>query len=82
MKKNRALLYGLGSLAMMLALPLMTRAGTWQPLNNPPPMPDILDPDTGQFLCHGGASFPLLLTDGGVIVQNVNSHAIPASLKS
>ena len=79
MKKNRTLLYGLVSLAMMVALPIMARAGTWQPLNNPPPMPDIFDPDTGQFLCHGGAAFPLLLTDGGVIVQNINSHAIHAN---
>jgi hypothetical protein len=79
MKKNRALLYGLGSLAAIIAMPLMARAGAWQPLNNPPPMPDIFDPDTGQFLCHGGAAFPLLLTDGSVIVQNVNSHLAHAN---
>lgn len=42
-------------------------------------MPDIFDPQTGQFLSHGGAQFPLLLTDGGVIVQNINSHAIHAN---
>jgi hypothetical protein len=37
-------------------------------------MPDIFDPDTGDFLCEGGAAFPILLTDGSVIVQNVNSR--------
>jgi hypothetical protein len=42
-------------------------------------MPDIFDPDTGQFLSHGGAAFPILLTDGSVIVQNVNSDAIHAN---
>jgi len=79
MKKNRRLLYELGSLVMMIALSLTARAGTWQPLNNPPPMPDISDPDTGQFLCHGGAAFPLLLTDGSVMVQNVNNHKAHAN---
>jgi hypothetical protein len=79
MKKNRTLLYGLCSLATIMAQPLVARAGTWQPLNNPPRMPDIVDPDTGQFLCHGGAAFPLLLTDGSVIVQNANSHALHAN---
>ena len=42
-------------------------------------MPDIFDPLTGQFLSHGGAAFPILLTDGSVIVQNVNSDAIHAN---
>ena len=78
MKKNQALLYGLVSLATIIALPLMARAGTWQPLNNQPPMPDITDPQTGQFLSQGGASFPMLLTDGSVIVRNVNYQQIHA----
>jgi hypothetical protein len=79
MKKNQALLSGLLSLATIIALPLMAQAGTWRPLNNQPPMPDIFDPLTGQFLSHGGAAFPILLTDGSVIVQNVNSDAIHAN---
>jgi hypothetical protein len=78
MKKNQALLYGLVSLAMIIALPLMARAGTWRPLNNQPPMPDITDPQTGEFLSQGGASFPMLLTDGSVIVRNVNYQQIHA----
>ena len=78
MKKKQALLYGLVSLATITALPVLAQAGTWRPLNHRPPMPDIIDPDTGAFLSQGGASFPLLLTDGSVIVQNVNSHAIHA----
>ncbi len=49
-------------------------AGTWQPLHNQPPMPDIVDPANNADLGPGGASFPLLLTDGSVIVQN-NSAA-------
>src|SRR5215470_16487078 len=72
MKKKQTLLYGLVGLATITAFPLMVRGGTWQPLNNQPPMPDITDPQTGAFLCEGGAAFPMLLTDGGVIVRNVN----------
>jgi hypothetical protein len=78
MKKNQALLNGLVSLAIVTALPLLARGGTWRPLNNQPPMPRIFDPQTGQFLSEGGAAFPLLLTDGSVIVQNVNSRRIHA----
>src|SRR5215831_2553910 len=74
MKKNNTLSYGLLSLLMTVALSLLARAGTWQPLNNQPPMPDITDPQTGAFLCEGGAAFPMLLTDGSVIVRNVNSQ--------
>ena len=70
MKKNQALLYGLVSLAMIIALPLIARAGTWKPLNNQPPMPDITDPQTGEFLSQGGASYPMLLTDGIVEAQS------------
>jgi hypothetical protein len=41
-------------------------------------MPDIHDPDTNAFLCEGGAAFPMLLTDGSVIVRNVNSTQLHA----
>src|SRR5215470_14786659 len=51
MKRNKTLSYGLLSLVMIIAVPLLARAGTWQPLNNQPPMPDITDPQTGAFLC-------------------------------
>ena len=78
MKKNQTLFYGLIGLAAITAFPLMVRGGTWHPLNNQPPMPDITDPQTGAFLCEGGAAFPILLTDGSVIVQNVNSQQIHA----
>ena len=74
MKKNRTLLYTLVSLATITALPFLAKAGTWRPLNSQPPMPDITDPQTGQFLSQGGASFPMLLTDGTVIVRNANSQ--------
>jgi len=79
MKKNTALSYGLLSLAMIIAVPLLARAGTWQPLNNQPPMLDITDPQTGVFLCEGGAEFPMLLTDGSVIVRNLNSQQLHAN---
>ena len=74
MKKNKALSCRLLSLATMIAVPLLAQAGTWQPLNHQPPMPDIIDPQTGAFLCEGGAAFPMLLTDGSVIVRNLNSQ--------
>ncbi len=64
---------------MIIAVPLLARAGTWQPLNNQPPMPDITDPQTGVFLCEGGAEFPMLLTDGSVIVRNLNSQQLHAN---
>jgi hypothetical protein len=80
-KKNKALLCGLVSLATLVAVPLMARAGSWQPLNNQPPMPDITDPQTGAFLSEGGAAFPILLTDGSVIVQNSNSQKFHADGK-
>ena len=46
MKKNEALSYGLLSLATIIAVPFLAHAGTWLPLNNQPPMPDITDPQT------------------------------------
>jgi hypothetical protein len=78
MKRKQTLLYGLVGLATITVFLSMVRGGTWQPLNNQPPMPDIRDPRTGEFLSEGGASFPLLLTDGSVIVQNVNSQQLHA----
>jgi hypothetical protein len=78
MKKNQALLHGLVSLAMVIALPSLAQAGSWRPLNNQPPMPDITDPQTGHFLSEGGAAFPILLTDGSVIVQNYNPQQLHA----
>src|ERR1700752_1552181 len=74
MKKSDALFYALLGLAMITAAPWRARAGTWQPLNNQPPMPDITDPQTNAFLSEGGAAFPMLLTDGSVIVRNFNSQ--------
>lgn len=59
---------------MFLCAPLTVLAGTWQPLNHQPPLPDILDPGTSAFLSPGGASAPLLLTDGSVIVQNTSFY--------
>jgi len=55
---------------ILLGVPLIASAGTWQPLRHQPPLPDIIGPVTGRDLGPGGASFPLLLTDGTVIVQN------------
>ena len=81
MKKNKALSYRLISLAIIIALRLVARAGTWQPLNNQPPMPDITDPQTGAFLSEGGAAFPMLLTDGSVIVRNFNSQQFHANAR-
>ena len=81
MKKNKEVICEIMCLAMLIAVPLIVRAGTWQPLNHQPPMPDIKDPQTGAILGSGGAVFPLLLTDGSVIVQNVNSQVFHADGK-
>jgi hypothetical protein len=59
---------------VLLGVPLVMLAGTWQPLTNQPPLPDIVDPDTNAVLSPGGASFPILLTDGSVIVQNASYY--------
>lgn len=56
--------------AVLMIAPTLAGAGTWQPLNNPYPAPTISDPDNGTPLSAGGASFPILMTDGGVMVQN------------
>src|SRR5262245_24174227 len=79
MKRNKALSYGLLSLATIIAVPFLAQAGTWLPLNNQPPMPDITDPQTYAFLSEGGAAFPMLLTDGSVIVRNLNSQQVHAN---
>jgi hypothetical protein len=60
-------------------VPFLAQAGTWLPLNNQPPMPDITDPQTNLFLSEGGAAFPMLLTDGSVIVRNLNSQQVHAN---
>jgi hypothetical protein len=73
MKKSNALSYRLFALSM-IAAPLLADAGSWQPLSNQPPMPDITDPQSGTVLCEGGAAFPMLLTDGSVIVRNFNAQ--------
>ena len=61
--------------AAVAGAPMLAGAGTWQTLANPPPLPDIVDPN-GVFQYPGGAGFPLLLTDGGVMVQNIGDGKI------
>jgi hypothetical protein len=75
--KAVSLVRRLGQLGVtaILAAPLLAAAGTWQTLKNPPPLPDIVDPN-GVFQYPGGAGFPLLLTDGGVMVQNIGDGKI------
>ena len=55
--------------ATLIGAPLVASAGTWQTLQNPPPIPEIIDP-SGTDFGPGGATGPLLLTDGGVLIQN------------
>jgi hypothetical protein len=62
-------------MAALVGAPMLAGAGTWQTLANPPPLPDIVDPN-GVFQYPGGAGFPLLLTDGGVMVQNIGDGKI------
>ncbi len=54
---------------MLLGAPLLALAGTWQPLTNQPLLPNTVNPATGDF-GPGGATAPLLLTDGSVIIRN------------
>jgi hypothetical protein len=54
---------------LLSAVPILASAGTWQTLKNPPPIPEIIDP-SGTDFGPGGASTPLLLTDGSVLIQN------------
>ena len=58
------------AVVMLLAVPSMASAGSWQRLTNPPPIPEVIDPQTGIDYGPGGAAAPLLLTDGGVLVQD------------
>lgn len=61
--------------AALAVLPYCAIAGTWQPLAHQPVLPGIPDPQNiGQFL-PGGAAFPILLTDGSVIIQNNGAAA-------
>ena len=53
---------------IMLGVPLIASAGTWQPLRHQPPLPDIIGPVTGRDLGPGGASFPLLLLLIGIFM--------------
>jgi hypothetical protein len=53
----------------LLSAPPLALTGTWQTLKNPPPIPEIIDP-SGVDFGPGGAVGPLLLTDGGVLIQN------------
>ena len=55
--------------AALLSVTMQVSAGSWQPLANPPPITEIIDPSTGISYGPGGANEPLLLTDGSVIVQ-------------
>lgn len=71
---NRNIFIHLG-VAALVGAPMLAGAGTWQTLANPPPLPDIVDPN-GVFQYPGGAGFPLLLTDGGVMVQNIGDGKI------
>ena len=57
-------------LAISLIAAAIVSAGTWQPLTHPYPAPLILNPNNGNLLSVGAASFPILMTDGSVMVQN------------
>jgi hypothetical protein len=58
----------------ILLVQLTASAQTWQTLVNPPPVPEIIDPQYNYDLGPGGASYPILLTDGSVIIQNENAY--------
>jgi len=64
---------------MLIGAPPLASAGTWQTLANPPPIPEIIDP-TGVDFGPGGAVGPLLLTDGGVLIQNAGSFGEDAKV--
>jgi hypothetical protein len=57
-----------------MGAPMLAGAGTWQTLTNPPPLPDIIVNGVDEY--PGGAGFPLLLTDGGVMIQNIGDGKI------
>ena len=65
--------------ATLIGLPLLASAGTWQALKNPPPIPEIIDPSGNDF-GPGGASGPLLMTDGGVLIQNAGPFGEDAKI--
>jgi len=56
--------------AVAALAPASALAGTWQPTRNPAPTPNIVDPSNGAVLGPGGASAPMLMTDGRVMFQN------------
>lgn len=59
------------ALTLML-LPALCWAGHWTRIKHAPPVPEIIDLSNGNAdLGPGGAALPILLTDGGVIIQNV-----------
>jgi len=57
---------------ILMTLPALAQAGTWQRIKHTPPVPEIIDLINGNAdLGPGGAASPILLTDGGVIIQNI-----------
>ena len=76
--------FRIGSLQALIATtlisaPLVASGGTWQTLKNPPPIPEIIDP-SGTDFGPGGAVAPLLLTDGGVLIQNAGPFGEDAKI--
>jgi hypothetical protein len=65
--------------AALIAGSQLASAGTWQPLTNQPPIPEIIDP-FGNDYGPGGAAAPLLLTDGSVIIQNAGYYGEDAKV--
>jgi hypothetical protein len=63
----------------LLSASLSAVAGTWQTLKNPPPIPEIIDP-SGTDFGPGGPTAPLLLTDGGVLIQNAGPFGEDAKI--
>jgi hypothetical protein len=56
---------------VLALLPVVAHAGTWRRIKNTPPLPEIIDLVNGNAdLGPGGAAFPILMTDGSVIIQN------------
>jgi hypothetical protein len=63
----------------LISAPFLASAGTWQALNNPPPIPEIINP-SGEDFGPGGAVSPLLLTDGSVLIQNAGYYGEDAKV--
>jgi len=76
---RRALPIPIAIAAALIAAPLTAHAGTWQPLKNAPPLPEIIDP-SGTDFGPGGAAVPILLTDGTVLIQNQGPGGEDASV--